>query len=68
MNVTEGDYTAIRELMQKFKRDFSGQCIGYPLIGAGLAGGNWQEIRRVIDEELSGENHALVIYRKDKLE
>jgi len=40
-----------------------GMRIGYPLIGAGLAGGDWTIISAIIDEELKGEDHALVIYQ-----
>ena len=42
------------------KHHFSGKRIGYPLIGAGLAGGDWGAISAIIDEELAGEDHTLV--------
>ncbi|WLQ17367.1 macro domain-containing protein [Hahella aquimaris] len=54
------DYEAIRSVMRKIKTDFSGKRIGYPLIGAGLAGGNWERIAAIINEELQGEDHTLV--------
>jgi O-acetyl-ADP-ribose deacetylase (regulator of RNase III) len=44
------------------KQDFPGRSIGYPRIGAGLAGGDWTVIAQIIDEELSGEDHTLVEY------
>jgi O-acetyl-ADP-ribose deacetylase (regulator of RNase III) len=34
--------------------------IGYPVIGAGLAGGNWSIISEIIDYELGSLNHTLV--------
>ena len=34
--------------------------IGYPMIGAGLAGGDWDVISAIINEELEGLNHTLV--------
>jgi hypothetical protein len=37
--------------------------IGYPLYGSGLAGGSWEIISKIIDEELKGENHTLVEYK-----
>ena len=40
---------------------FSGKRIGYPKIGAGLAGGYWNIISKIIDKELEGENHSLVL-------
>lgn len=55
---------ALRECFRGIKQEFSGKRIGYPKIGAGLAGGNWDEISQVIDEELEGEDHTLVIYEK----
>jgi O-acetyl-ADP-ribose deacetylase (regulator of RNase III) len=36
--------------------------IGYPKIGAGLGGGDWKIIRKIIDEELDGMDHTLVEY------
>ena len=54
------DYKAIRKVFREIKRKYSGQRVGYPLIGAGLAGGDWKVISQIIDEELLGENHTLV--------
>ena len=54
------DYGAIRSVMTTVKRLFPGTRIGYPLIGAGLAKGDWQDISKIIDEELDGEDHTLV--------
>ena len=53
-------YEAVRQVFRAIKKDFSGKKIGYPLIGAGLAGGDWEIIAKIIDEELAGENHTLV--------
>ena len=58
------DYDALRQVFKKVKKNFSGQKIGYPAIGAGLAGGDWQIISRIIEEELEGEDHTFVEYRK----
>lgn len=54
------DYNAIRAVFKKIKADFSGKRIGYPKIGAGLAGGDWRIIAEIIDQELDGEDHTLV--------
>jgi O-acetyl-ADP-ribose deacetylase (regulator of RNase III) len=54
------DYNAIRAAFHRIKQDFAGKRIGYPLIGAGLAGGDWNVIAKIIDEELEGEDHTLV--------
>ena len=57
------DYDALRSVFRTLKRQFSGKRIAYPLIGAGLAKGNWEVIAQIIDEELSGENHTLVRFK-----
>lgn len=56
------DYNAIRSVMTEVKARFSGKRIGYPLIGAGLAKGDWNVISEIISEELNGEDHTLVEY------
>ncbi|MEW9304587.1 macro domain-containing protein [Labrys neptuniae] len=56
----KADYGAIRQAMRAVKSNFSGQRIGYPRIGAGLAGGDWDVIAALIDEELDGQDHTLV--------
>ena len=59
---TKADYDAIRGVFSQIKDRYSGRRIGYPKIGAGLAGGDWTLISRIITEELAGENHTLVVY------
>lgn len=54
------DYDAMQDVFRLIKEDFTGQRIGYPLIGAGLAGGDWAKISKIIESELSGEDHTLV--------
>ena len=56
------DYDAIRDVFAAVKSRFPGQRIGYPRIGAGLAGGDWEKIEKIIVRELDGENHTLVEY------
>jgi len=54
------NYDAVRDVMKQVKQNFYGQRIGYPMIGSGLAGGEWDRIREIIDEELIDENHTVV--------
>jgi len=54
------DYEAVRKIFSLIKQDFAGKRIGYPLIGAGLAGGDWNIIEAIIKQELDGEDHTLV--------
>ena len=56
----KADYEAIRDVFRKVKEQFSGLKIGYPAIGAGLAGGDWEIISSIIEEELKGEDHTFV--------
>ncbi|MDK9706496.1 MAG: macro domain-containing protein [Desulforhopalus sp.] len=58
------DYDAVRQLFAGIKKTFAGKRIGYPKLGAGLAGGDWHIISAIIDEELAGEDHCLVVYAR----
>lgn len=60
----KADYDAIGSVMAIVKSQFSGKQIGYPKIGAGLANGDWARIAKIIDNELAGEDHTLVLYSK----
>jgi len=57
------DYDAVRSCMKWIKENFEGEKIGLPKIGAGLAGGDWERISDIIDEELAGEDITLVEYQ-----
>jgi len=48
--------------MAEVCRRFPGQRIGYPRSGAGLGGGDWDVIARILDDVLAGEDHTLVEY------
>ncbi len=60
----KADYEAIHTVFQVIKQQYQGLRIGYPAIGAGLAGGDWRIISTIIDEELSGEDHTFVVFDK----
>ena len=55
------DYNAIRSVFKKINKDYNMLRIGYPKIGCGLAGGNWTIVESIINEELKGQDHTLVI-------
>ena len=59
------DYDAIRKVMAQIKIDFHGARFGIPMIGAGLAGGDWTVISKIIDEEMAGEDVTLVLWDGD---
>jgi len=56
------DYGAVRGCMAWIKSAYSGRRVGLPLIGAGLAGGDWPTIEAIIAEELAGEDVTIVNY------
>ena len=60
----KADYEAIRQVFHRVKQEYAGQRIGYPAIGAGLAGGGWSVIAAIIEEELAGEDHVFVEWQK----
>jgi len=56
------DYAALRSALAAMKDKFTGKTFGLPMIGAGLAGGSWEIIERIIQEELNGEDVTVVKY------
>ena len=58
------DYEALTLCMRKMNKEFSGKHVGLPQIGAGLAGGNWNRIKNIIQTELTDCKVTVVIYNK----
>ena len=54
------DYDALRSGFKNIKEKFSGKRMGFPMLGAGLAGGDWNVIESIIIEELEGEDVTIV--------
>lgn len=70
LNIGDGlqvDYNAIdsvfSSLLDEFDNHYHTVRIGYPQIGAGLGGGDWDIISKIIDKNLNGSNHTLVLYK-----
>ncbi|MEM9943122.1 MAG: hypothetical protein AAF939_16280, partial [Planctomycetota bacterium] len=59
------DYEALKRVLATVKDKFCGLRIGYPKIGAGLGGGDWNLIKNIIDVELAGEDHTLVEFESE---
>ena len=58
------DYDAVRNVFRRLKSEFSGKRFSFPLIGSGLAGGDWSIISNIISEEMQGENITLIRFNK----
>lgn len=43
-------YNAIKSIFTKINQNFKGKLVGIPMIGAGLAGLDWDNIYNIIDE------------------
>ena len=56
------DYEALRSGLKLMKDKFSGKKFGLPMIGAGLAGGDWNIIEKIIEEVFRGEYVTVVKY------
>jgi hypothetical protein len=54
------DYEALRLSIRMMKEKFSGKTFGLPKLGAGLAGGTWGIIEKIIEEEMIGEYVTIV--------
>jgi O-acetyl-ADP-ribose deacetylase (regulator of RNase III) len=68
-NHADGDaspvnYAAIEMCMKKINYRFKGKHIGLPKIGAGLAGGDWNIIKKIIQTELKDCSVTIVNYKK----
>ena len=61
MNKQMVDYKAVQNVFRRIKETFHGLRIGYPLIGCGLGGADWDRVSKIIDRELEGEDHTLVV-------
>jgi len=68
-NHADGDaipfsYEAFTLCMKKMNNIFKGKHIGLPKIGAGLAGGDWSLIEKIINKELKDCKVTVVNYKK----
>jgi O-acetyl-ADP-ribose deacetylase (regulator of RNase III) len=57
------DYAAFKLCMAKMNYRFKGKHIGLPKIGAGLAGGDWDKIEKIIERELKDCEVTIVNYK-----
>jgi len=57
------DYEALTLCMRKINHLFKGFHVGLPQIGCGLAGGDWERVKKIIQEELTSCKVTIVIYK-----
>jgi O-acetyl-ADP-ribose deacetylase (regulator of RNase III) len=57
------DYDALTLVLKKVNFIFRGKSIGLPLIGSGLAGGDWNKIKSIIEMELRDMDVTIVHYK-----
>lgn len=58
------DYEAITLCMRKINHNFKGKSILVPLIGCGLAGGDWNIVKPIIQRELVDMDVTIVHYEQ----
>lgn len=54
------NYDAFRSCMKEIAKTFPGKILGIPKIGAGLGGGDWNKIKKIIEEEQGTLNIIIV--------
>lgn len=57
------DYEALTLCLRKMNHEFKGKHIGLPQIGCGLAGGDWERVKQIIQQELQDCDVTVVIYK-----
>lgn len=58
------DYDALTLCLRKINHQFKGKHIGLPLIGCGLAGGDWNIVRNIMINELKDMDVTVVHFQK----
>lgn len=59
------DYVALRLCMRKLNFTFKGKSVGLPMIGSGLAGGDWYIITDIIQQELKDCDITVVRFKNN---
>ncbi len=57
------DYEALSHCLQWVARAYPDKHIGLPKIGAGLAGGDWQQIQAIVETTLNAAEYTVVLFR-----
>lgn len=57
------DYEALTLCLRKINHIYKGLTIGLPKIGAGLAGGDWNKIKTIIQTELKDMSSVIIVHK-----
>lgn len=57
------DYNALELVLKKINFTFSPEKIGLPLIGCGIAGGNWNVVKKIIQRQMKGCDVTIVHFK-----
>lgn len=60
----EERYSSIRKILRNINKECRKMKIGLPLLGCGLAGGDWNIVKNIIEEELKDCDVTVVHYDK----
>ena len=55
------NYAAVKRCMNQVKQEYSGLKMAMPLLGCGLAKGDWKVVEKLVDNALAGEDLTLVL-------
>lgn len=61
----ENRYEFIRFSAKAIKEKYPNKRIGFPLIGCGLAGGDWDIVSKILEEEMAGCDATIVHFKKN---
>lgn len=57
------DYNALELVLKKINFAFSSEKVGVPLIGCGLAGGNWNVVKKIVQRQLKDCDLTVVHFK-----
>jgi O-acetyl-ADP-ribose deacetylase (regulator of RNase III) len=60
------DYDAITLCFKKINHIFKGKSLGLPKIGCGLAGGDWNIVRQIIERELFDMDVTVIDFKHNR--
>jgi O-acetyl-ADP-ribose deacetylase (regulator of RNase III) len=60
------DYDAITLCMKKINHIFKGKSLGLPKIGCGLAGGEWNVVRQIIEREIFDMDVTVIDFKHNR--